>query len=119
MLSRVEIKLSKYTTKKLKIKKIREEFSGSGPWYENSIVGRLYPKELGLERCKIECLDENNKVIKLRLVMGSKKADKLQLAMQNNPNLYPPIIYGELTKIILYFDKHEQNYSFFEANRFF
>jgi len=118
LLSRLEIKLSKNKTQNLKINKIKVESSASG-WLWNSVIGKLYPKELGVERFKVECVDENNKTITLRMVMSIKKHEKFLYAIKSKPNSYESITYGAQTKIILYFNKQNKCEKFYELNYYF
>jgi len=69
----IERKFMKFSDNKVKIMKIREEISTSG-WLFTSAVGFLYPKKDHMKRYIILAKDTNDRTIKIRTVMTSKKA---------------------------------------------
>lgn len=83
-----------------RVVKIREETVFTGAWYDNGNLRKLYPKDIGVARHILLCMDEQGETRKLRIVMGDKKYRKFYDAIVENSQQNVEISYGVLTKIV-------------------
>ena len=107
LLSKIEYKRKAYTIKKLKLYKLKSEYTLTKGYTADIFsmdIGTLYPKEMYVEKCKIICMDESGKKYRLRMVMSGDKQMKLRKAIESRGNTYLPITFGKLTKIMLWCD---------------
>ena len=81
------------------IEKKEIEDSASGRW--GSIIPRLYPKELHMQRYKITCTDESGKKILLRSVMSINNAKLFNKMLETTSMCKRTIIAGKYSHIIL------------------
>lgn len=95
-----------YVLKDILIVGIKIEDSASGRW--GSVIPKLYPKELGIKRYKIKCIDSNKAEMSLRCVMSNKNAKLLSSRIDSESALLRTVVIGRYSRIILkYCDKDD------------
>lgn len=106
LLSRIEESCQLYVQLVIQVVQIKEEHSTSGHW--GSIIPKLYPKNLNVQRYKISCFDSNMKKLRLRSAMGEKNAQALYDIVTKNNSMKYTVLIGKYTHIIVkYCDKDD------------
>ena len=90
----------------VEIKRISRESSLSGRW--ESVIPKLYPKEMRVERYKINCTDPNGKKIVLRRAMSMKNAQLFDKMIECDSMRRRTVVIGKYSHIIVkYCDKDD------------
>lgn len=99
LLSWIEEHWRLYDIKEVQMVRIKVEYSPSGKY--ESIIPKLYPKELGVNRNKIKCIDFDNKKFSLRSAMGNKNAQILIDEINKKTGVRRTVKVGKYTHIIV------------------
>ena len=101
LLSIYEKRCCRYIRKEVRMTAMSDEYSPSGKY--ESIIPRLYPAGLRVQRHKIRCLDSDGNKLLLRRAMGGKNAQLLMDEIFNGGESKRTVIYGKYTHIIVSF----------------
>lgn len=99
ILSIIEERTQNYILKDVSIIGMRVEDSASGRW--GSVVPKLYPGNIGMNRYKILCIDSNKHKLSLRRVMSNKNAQLLSDKIYDVSILPSTVVIGRYSRIIL------------------
>ena len=115
LLSRLESKIGAFISAKICISEIQDEYSASGRW--NSIISKLYPPNLRVNRYRVIGKDGTGNIIKLRCAISGKKwqliHDSIHDSICEGVEWNRLVTYGKLTHIILSFDdKDDVSYKY-------
>lgn len=99
LLSFFEVCKNSYMSKDVYIVDINIENSASGHW--GSIISKLYPKAVGMERYKIICVDTNNVKLTLRSAMSNKNSQLLTDGIRMTKPLKRTVVFGRYSHIVL------------------
>ena len=103
VLAIIERRKSRYAIKDVYITDLHIEDSASGHW--GSILPRLYPPNLQIERYRLTCTGPDGKKIMLRCAMSTSKRRILNKFLGKNCIL--KVTYGRMSKIVVKFDGAE------------
>ena len=106
ILAVTEMRKGDWIKQEVVIKDIILEHSSSG-YMGQSVIPKLYPKELGMERYKLVCENEKKEKVVLRTVMSRRKHKLLvnQIFIEKGAKSF--IYYGKRTKIVLCYKSGE------------
>ncbi len=99
LLSWIEERRQLYEVKEVQMIRFKEEYFTSGKY--ESIIPKLYPKDIGVCRNKIKCIDSNNKNLSLRSAMGNKNAQMLIDEIKKRTGVRRTVMVGKYTHIIV------------------
>lgn len=99
LLSVIEKRRGCYACAQVQMVRISEEFVPSGKY--ESVVGKLYPKELRVRRHIIKCVDADGNRLTLRSVMSGKNAQPLLDEIYYKTGKTRTVLYGKYTHIIV------------------
>ncbi len=105
LLSRLESKRRLFVSTLVSITKIQDEYSPSGRW--NSIIPKLYPPHLRVNRYRIIGRDSIGNMINLRCAISGEKWQLIHDNIGEGIGWDRLITYGKLTHIILSFDNKD------------
>ena len=100
-----ERRKSRYATKNVYITDLHIEDSASGHW--GSILPRLYPSNLQIERYRLTCTGSDGEKIMLRCAMSTAKRKILNKFLGKNCML--KVTYGRMSKIVVKYDGAESD----------
>ncbi len=109
-----ERKKQLFVSTKVCIIEMREEYSPSGRW--NSIIPKLYPPHLGVNRYRLIVKDSIGNMIILRCAMSGKKWQLIHDNIGDGIGWNRLVTYGKLTHIILSFDDKDDTSFKFNRN---
>lgn len=108
ILLHVEQSLKQIKTCNVVITQLTEDCSGSG-WLWNSILPKLYPKEINMQRYWIVCKTENGKVLRIRSAMSERKAKIITDVFINAEPYIITLMHGRFSRILyLYSNSRKQ-----------
>ena len=105
-LSLYEKRNKKWEELEISIRAIKHELSFSRNGLE-SVIPKLYPKNLRVGKYKLNCLTNDGKRISLRIVMSGKKYQIIQDRIFNSLPTNCTVLCGKYTKIIIFFKSSE------------
>ena len=100
-----EYRKSQYVTKNVYITGVHIEDSASGKW--GSVLPRLYPYNLQMERYRLTCTGSDGEAITLRCAMSTSKQKTINKFVEKNCMLR--VTYGSMSKIIVKYDGTESD----------
>lgn len=114
LISPIELSKKAFVIDSLFIDKIEIAHSWSGHWGE-SIIPKLYPKQLRMQSYKVFCTSMDGKSIVLRIAMSQRKLKKLMRYVEIYHSEALMIMFGKYSHIIIEFQG--RGYDSIDLNR--
>ena len=99
ILSLIEEKHQLVVQKTVTLGTFKKEDSASSHW--GSIIPKLYPKEMNMQRYKMRCIDTNGEKLTLRCAMSLRNAILFDKMMEDETTRKRTLIIGKYSRIIL------------------